>query len=292
MRFTTVQLLSVGTWFLIRDYRLDELHPGSPERPGHVVGYAARVAPHLDLIQEGFAIDAGLDTATSRALLIKASAGEVGETFRLSLPGKVVAFGKRDRSSSGYRSAVRVARDMGFEAVERLAGGRAAVFHEGALAFSWTIPAEDPRSGIRARFEELSSLMVRSFTSLGVDAAVGELPGEYCPGAFSVHGAGRLKLMGVGQRLAKNAAHIGGVVVVSQSELLREVLVPIYEALELPWDPRTAGALQDLVAAVTLKETTDSILAELSRIREMTPTSIDADTRQLAAGLAPEHLAA
>jgi len=39
----------------------------------------------------------------------------------------MVAFGKQDRSSSGYGEAVRAARDQGFEAVERLAGGRASI---------------------------------------------------------------------------------------------------------------------------------------------------------------------
>ena len=250
------------------------------------------IRPRLNVIREDFAADPGLDTATSRALLIRASQGDIQETFRLSLPGRVVAFGKRDTLHSGYRGAVAAARGMGFEAVERLAGGRAAVFHEGALAFSWTIPDDDPRSGITERFVKLSSLMVRSFAAVGVDAAVGELPGEYCPGAYSVHTVTGVKVMGVGQRLAKNASHVGGVIVVSMPQLLRDVLIPVYEALDLPWDPATAGALQNVAAGVTLQETADSVISQLALIRELAPAGIDTPTRDLAASLAPEHVAA
>ena len=57
--------------------------------------------------------------------------------------------------------------------------------------------------------------MEDSFRRLGVDARVGEIPGEYCPGAYSVNARGVKKLMGVGQRLVPSAAHVGGVVVVN-----------------------------------------------------------------------------
>ena len=292
MRFTVIPTPDVPGRFLADDKRRARGRRDSwvgPPGPH----YAPRVdKPNIDVVREGHASDPGLDTAVSRALLIEASAGQIPETFRLNLPGRVVAFGKRDTLLDGYRRAVRAARTQGFEAVERLAGGRAAAFHEGALAFSWSIPEPDPRSGITARFEQLSSLMVRAFGRLGVDAAVGELPGEYCPGAHSVHAGGRIKLMGVGQRLAKNAAHVGGVVVVSHSKLLRDILEPVYSALGLEWDPNTAGALQDVAPGVTMQEVAGVILDELATIRTPRHTSIERRTMQLAAELAPEHLAA
>src|SRR3546814_3395762 len=46
------------------------------------------------------------------------------------------SFGRQDTITAGYRDAVRAARSMGYEVVERLAGGRAAVFTTGTLAFS------------------------------------------------------------------------------------------------------------------------------------------------------------
>jgi hypothetical protein len=75
-------------------------------------------------------------------------------------------------------------------------------------------------------------------------------------------------------------------------QLLRDVLIPVYAALDLPWDPTTAGALQNVAAGVTLQETADSVISQLALIRELAPTAIDAPTRDLAANLAPEHVAA
>lgn len=225
----------------------------------------------------------------SRALLLHASDGLIGETFRLNRPGRVVAFGKRDTLASGYRSAVASARGLGYDAVERLAGGRAAVFHEGTLAFSWAVPDERPKETITARFETLSRLMVGAFRRLGVGTEVGEVPGEYCPGTYSVH-AGNLKLMGVGQRLARSAAHVGGVIVVTRSAALREVLAAVYDALGLEWDPATAGALEDVLPGVGLQDVEEAVLAELEESRQLVPARPSADLMTLARELASEHL--
>ena len=79
--------------------------------------------------------------------MLRVAAGELPETLRLARPGRIVAFGKRDAVAQGYAAAVQAARDGGFEAIERLAGGRAAVFHEDTIAFAHAIPDADPRSG-------------------------------------------------------------------------------------------------------------------------------------------------
>lgn len=197
------------------------------------------------LIDETFRRHPAEDTAVSHAILEAVSAGRIGGTLRLFVPGRLVAFGLADRGSAGYPRAVRAARAHRYSAIERLAGGRAAVFHESTLAFSWAVPEADPRTGIEQRFEQIASIMARAFESLGVDARVGRLPGEYCPGDWSVNAGGRVKVMGVGQRLVRRAAHVGGVVVVDQGHLIRDVLIPVYRSLHLDWDPRTAGSLAD-----------------------------------------------
>jgi lipoate-protein ligase A len=243
----------------------------------------------ISVIQDSHPLKPALDTALSRALLLRVSDGEIPETFRLHLPGRVMAFGKRDVISDGYRAAVHATRAMGFEAIERLAGGRAAVFHEGTIAFSWSIPTPDPRSGIHDRFRALSSLLVGAFARLGVTASIGELPGEYCPGEYSIHTAGR-KVMGVGQRLARRAAHIGGVIVVADGRLVRDALLPVYTAMKLDWDPATAGSLQDADPSVTLKRTADAILEELAQQADLVAAGLDSATLRLGEQLAPEHL--
>jgi octanoyl-[GcvH]:protein N-octanoyltransferase len=247
--------------------------------------------PPLRLIRESFSSEPAVDTAVSRALLLRASDGQIPETFRLHVAGRVVAFGKRDTLEPGYPDAVDVSVRRGFAPIERLAGGRAAVFTPSTLSFTWTVPDADPRSGIYERFADLSAVMVGAFARLGVPSEVGEIPGEYCPGDYSVHHAGRIKLMGVGQRLARNAAHVGGVVVVDRSAEVREMLVAVYRALGLDWDPSTAGALTDVVPDLSAVSVADAIVAEWEERRDVSPASLAAETVALARQLAPEHMA-
>jgi octanoyl-[GcvH]:protein N-octanoyltransferase len=204
----------------------------------------------IRLLTGSFTQPAAMDAAVSAAVLDEVSDGTAPETLRLYRPPNVVAFGGQDRLAPGFADAVAAARAGGFEATFRLAGGRAAVFHEGTVAFGWTRPDPDPRSGIHRRFEEVSALVVESLGALGVDARIGEVPGEYCPGRYSVNAAGRRKLMGVGQRLARSAAHVGGVIVVTGVERIRDVLIPVYRALGTDWDPSTVGGVEREVPSI------------------------------------------
>jgi octanoyl-[GcvH]:protein N-octanoyltransferase len=201
----------------------------------------------ITLHREGFPDRPAFDTAVSRALLEATAAGQAPESFRLFVPGRVLAFGARDTVHPGYPGAVAAARAAGFTPVERLAGGRAAVFHEHTLAFAWALPDPDPRRSIRQRFAELCEVVVSALGSLGVDARVGEIPGEYCPGEYSVNVAGRRKVMGVGQRLVAGAAHVGGVLVVDRPDLVNGVLTPVYRCLDFAWDPAATGSVADTV---------------------------------------------
>jgi len=228
----------------------------------------------ISLVTDSYPAVPGLDTTLARALLQSVSAGSSGETFRIYSPGRVMAFGKRDTVTPGFLEAAAAARDHGYVPLVRLAGGRAAVFHEGTLAFGWTTPVEDPRSGIQDRFMALSELMVRVFSRLGVASAVGEIPGEYCPGRFSVHHSGNRKVMGVGQRLAQTAAHVGGVIVVTGADDINEVLHPVYEALGVEFTTTATGALTDLVPEITITSVVAAIVAELEALGEVSRATL------------------
>jgi lipoate-protein ligase A len=203
----------------------------------------------VHLYREGFPARPFFDGAVSRALLERAAAGPGGETLRLFSPGRVLAFGARDTTHPRYAEAAAAARAAGFTPVERLAGGRAAVFHEQTLAFAWAVPDPEPRRSILTRFRELAGLVVEALASLGVEARVGEVPGEYCPGEYSVNYAGRRKVMGVGQRLVAGAAHVGGVIVVDRPDLVNLALTPVYACLGFAWDPMATGSVADTVPA-------------------------------------------
>ncbi len=245
--------------------------------------------PRLRLIRQGFPDRPAFGTAVSEAVLIRVAAGELAETFRLHRPSRELAFSKQDRAAAGFEAAVEAARAAGFEPVVRLAGGRAAGFHEGTLALAWASPQRRPVEGTRERFEWFAGLCARAMRELGVDSRIGEIEGEYCPGAWSINAGGRTKLAGIGQRMIAGGAHAGCVVVVSDSELLRSALEPVYEALELDWDPETTGALADEVPGIGIADAEEAIIAELDRSYELIDAEIDAETLELAGELEAGH---
>ena len=244
----------------------------------------------VSLVMDSYPAIAGLDTTLARALLRQVSSGELPETFRLYTPGRIVAFGKRDTLERGFLDAARAAADLRYVPLIRLAGGRAAIFNEHTLAFGWATPAADPRRSVQDRFQLMSDMLMRAFRRLGVDTAIGEIPGEYCPGRFSVHHSGRRKVMGVGQRLAANAAHVGGVIVVSRPDLINDIIHPVYAGLDVDFDPDATGALSDVVPGVTTSDVAAAIVAELETSVTLTPATIS--SRLLAEGRAmlPDHL--
>jgi octanoyl-[GcvH]:protein N-octanoyltransferase len=246
--------------------------------------------PRLRLIRQGFADRPAYGTAVSEATLRRVAAGELEPTFRLHRPARELAFSKQDRVAPGFDRAVAAAGGAGFEPVVRLAGGRAAAFHEGCLAIAWATRAEQPITGTHERFEWLATLVARALAGLGVAAQVGEIPGEYCPGTWSVNADGRVKLAGIGQRLITGAAHAGGVLVVTGSELLRSALVPVYEALELEWDPATAGSIADEVPGMDLDRAEAALIAELEAEFDLVEAELDPETLALAEELESGHL--
>jgi lipoate-protein ligase A len=233
------------------------------------LGAGADAAGSLVVFRDAFPSPPAMDTAVSATLLRWVSDGRLPEAVRIHRPGDVVAFGPMDRHEPGYAQALRAAHAHRYDAIDRLAGGRAAVFHGGTIAFSWVVPDRTPRLRIRERFERMSGAVADAFTRLGVDARVGEVPGEYCPGEFSVNARGRTKLMGVGQRLVQHAAHVGGVIVVDGADRIRAVLVDVYRELDLAWDPATVGALADEVPGITWDDAAEALLSAFACDRDL-----------------------
>lgn len=238
----------------------------------------------LRLIRHSFPDQPELSTAISRTILRRVAAGELPPTIRIHRPGREVAFGRQDLASPGYETAAQAARAAGFAAVERLAGGRAAVFHEGTIAIARAYSDPQPPKRTYARFEEMADLITAALRGLGVDARVGEVPGEYCPGAYSVNARGATKLAGIGQRMIRGGAHMGGVVVASGGREVARVLVPVYEALGLDWDPGTSGSVsEELGREVDPGELEEAVIAELAKGYELVDWEIDEQTMRLAA---------
>jgi lipoate-protein ligase A len=211
----------------------------------------------------------------------------MGETLELGTPQRVVAFGKHDTTATGFASAVACASDHGFQPTVRIAGGRAAVFHENTVRFGWVIPVDDPAATMHARFAQLADAVVETLEAFGIMGTVGEIEGEYCPGRYSVHIAGR-KVMGVGQRLTRSAAYVGGVIVLDGAEAINEVLDPVYRLLDIPFDPNVTGALSD-VAHVEANDFTTVVTDVIAGGRQIVQTSVPEDALAAAADLRADH---
>ena len=213
---------------------------------------------------ERFPGRAVFDTALSHAMLRRVARGEAPQSLRLYRPDNALLFSNLDARRPGYPRAVELAREAGFEPVIRLAGGHAAVFLESAMAFAWASADPAAHLSIGPRFDRLTGWIVQALRGLGLDARVGEVPGEYCPGEHSVNIGGRVKVMGVGQRVIRGGAHVGGVLTVAQTGPLRDVLIPIYEALELEFRPETAGGVADFDPSLGADDVIEAIRAVLS----------------------------
>jgi lipoate-protein ligase A len=215
--------------------------------------------------------DAAAELARAAELLDEVKRGLRGGTLRLYRPRPTLAFGQRDTRLPGFGDAQAASRARGFEPVVRKAGGRAAAYHGGTLIVDHIEPAREAMVGHRHRFEVFGDVYAEVLRGLGVDAHVGEIPGEYCPGEFSVHGvpgldvrttpAGRLKLVGTAQRVVAGAWLFSSVFVVEDSAPVRAVLTDVYRALDLPFDPATAGAADDLVPGTTVAGVEQALLA-------------------------------
>ncbi len=239
------------------------------------------------LVLDSFDSPPELDTAISAATLSAVASGELSDLFRIHIPARVVAFGRQDTHTPGFSRAVAASKSSGFTPVVRLAGGRAAVFHEGTLAFSWQTRTDQPKLGITERFEFITAVLVAALESLGFKADVGEIPGEYCPGRYSIH-ISQKKVIGVGQRLIRGAAHVGGVLAVSDADSINRVLRPVYEAMELAWDPDVTGTVSDF-GAVTPSAVSAAVTAQLGERISLAETSLPSDLIVKAAGLVPNH---
>jgi octanoyl-[GcvH]:protein N-octanoyltransferase len=181
-------------------------------------------------------------------------------------PGRTAAFSRRDTLAVGYPQAAAAARRHGFEPVIRPAGGRMAAYHQGALIVDVIARHPSPAADIERRFATFGEAIASALRTLGVDARLGPVPGEYCPGRFSVNGGGRTKLAGTAQRLTRGSFLLTAVILVSDPEPIRSVLAETYSHLGLEYDPATVGCVSDHLHAVTSDEVQAVLLPELANV--------------------------
>jgi len=244
----------------------------------------------VQLVRAGFPDDPALDVAVGQALLERAARGEIEPTLRLYRPGPTCAFGRLDTLAPGFADAVDAARAQGFTPVMRQPGGHAAAYDSGALCVDDVRPEVEALPALQPRFEAAGELFASALLACGVDARVGEIPGEYCPGRWTVSARGRVKLVGTAQRLVRGGSLLGAVVLVRGGARVRAVLEDVNAALGLEWDPVTAGAAEDDVPGLTVDDVQRAVLdAYAGRGERLREGALDDVTlvraRELAGGL-------
>ena len=228
----------------------------------------------IQLIKKSYTSTPTIETAISKIILDDASSKNSPEILRFFEPRNLVAFSPRDSGKSGFKNAVNITYENSFDPVLRLSGGKAALFHMGTIGFAWTIPDDNPKANVCERFEEISLRIKESLISIGIDAHVGEIDGEYCPGRYSVNARRKIKLMGVGQRIAKYASHIGGVINVSNSNVTRKILTKIYKELDYEWISSTAGSIEDEIGEITNSEIISILINKFSEYYSLEETTL------------------
>jgi octanoyl-[GcvH]:protein N-octanoyltransferase len=228
----------------------------------------------VDLLEGRAGADPALDVALPHALVGLVAEGRHRPVVRCYQPARTLAFGRRDTFLPGFSAAAAAARRRAFTPVVRGAGGRAAAYDEGCLVFDEIMPAGESIAGIQPRFAAQAGRQAEALRALGVDARVGEVAGEYCPGEFSVNAGGRVKLIGAAQRIVRGAWLLSSVVVVQGAPTLRAVLDDVYAALGLAWDPATVGDVASEAPGVSVEDVRRVLLAEYERRYELTPAMI------------------
>lgn len=230
------------------------------------------IAARLEVHRQPASRGAEADLNQALELLARVKDGSQADMLRFYRPEPTVAFGQRDTKLPGFSAAEAASRTNGFIPAVRRAGGRAAAYHQGTLVLDHIQREADATAGAKARFGFFGELFTDALRSLGVDAGVGEIPGEYCPGEFSVYGrgtGGSIKLVGTAQRVVSGAWLFSSVIVVENSASIRQVLTDCYAALGLDWDPATAGAAEDLLPGLTVDAVEAAVLGAYAHHTEL-----------------------
>lgn len=184
-------------------------------------------------------------------------------TLRVFTTGPTVAFGKQDSFRSGFERATRSALLHGFEPVIRQAGGHAVAYDQESVIVELVRSETQSLGGVETRFMQLSELISASLGQLGVELELGELPGEYCPGRFSLHLPAGPKVAGIAQRVIRGASLTTAVITVGSSQQVAAVTQQVYSNLNLTLDVSTIGAIVDHAPGIAVSQVANT-LAELA----------------------------
>ena len=186
--------------------------------------------------------------------------------LRFRRPQPTAAFSPQDTTHPDFERIKDQVRANGFEPIERGTGGRLTIFDQQALAITLISPHSDPHQHTIKRFEIFAGVIASALVRLGIDARVGELPNEYCPGKFSINAGGRTKLVGIAQRMNRRCIQMGAIIAVERSEKACAAIANAYAAMGLVFDSSTYGAIKDFQPLLTHADVRNAMLASVSEV--------------------------
>lgn len=233
--------------------------------------------------------DEAIELARAHALVRRCGAGELDEAIHIYRPlAPAVVFGRRDVRLPGFPAARRSAIEAGFQVAVRSVGGRAVAYTQNAIVIDHVRHETDAAAHVSARFAFYGDKVASTLRGLGVDARVGAVPGEYCPGAQSVNARGVTKLVGTAQRVVRDAWLFSMLITVDDHLRLRRVLQEVYAHLELEFDPASVGSVRDEVPTLDHAQLEEALLADLG-IGQTSPARLDPATMRVAQSLVEQH---
>ena len=196
---------------------------------------------------------------------------ESGEpALRVWYPHPHVAFGRRDAQADSYALARERATDHGYPTVDRETGGHAVAFTGEVLAFVQAEPADTSDLALGERYERAIGTLGAAIEDLGLDARHGEPAESFCPGTHSLQ-TDDGKIAGLAQRVRRDVAVVAGAMVVADARAVGAVLEPVYDALDVPFDPESVGSLA-AAADGSLDAATVRDAVEAAFVGDRTPT--------------------
>ncbi len=139
-------------------------------------------------------------------------------------------------------------------------------------------------AGTQERYEALAATLLDALERLGLQARVGELPGEWCAGTWSVL-VGQGKVAGLAQRVIRGGAWAEAVLVVAGAESLRASLDSVHRALGLSWRPETLAGLEGVSAGQARQALVDAVSARWA----VAPAAVSAELWARAQALRDQH---
>ncbi|AEV85755.1 hypothetical protein ACWT_4733 [Actinoplanes sp. SE50] len=192
--------------------------------------------------------------------LLRDGLGDARDILRVYSPAPTAAFSRRDTLRPGYDRALLAVRASDFDPVVRPQGGSLAAYHPGSVVIDHVHRSGPEAPAPAERFERYAAMHAALLAGLGVDARIGPVPGEYCPGEYSLH-VGAAKIAGSAQRVTRDGWLFSTVIQVRGADRLRGVLTPAYRRLGYDFDPGTVGAIEDTAPGLTVEAVTAAVLA-------------------------------